>query len=245
MPIYTYVKVQPQPYRKAISAVSTLFVFAGLSLITWVAYPIVAFELFYAPRFISLIQPIPEMVISEAMENKILGDSIAKNPNMVAEAGVDYTKASTWFPKATVQKLDSDVTAYTLSIPKLGIDNAQVRIGSEDLSKSLIHWGGSVLPGEYGNTIIFGHSTLIWLYNPKNYTSIFSKLPDLNRGDDIYFTVKNATYRYQVFDMRVVSPESLEVLEQKYDDAYVTLITCVPQGTYLKRLVVKARLVKF
>ena len=62
---------------------------------------------------------------------------------------------------------------------------------------------------------------------------------------NIYFTVKNVTYRYQVVDMRVVSPDDVQVLEQTYDDAYASLITCVPQGTYAERLIVKTRLVKF
>lgn len=243
MAIYTYVKQKPQPYRKIISVISTFFVFSGLSLIGWVAYPILAFEIFYAPRFVGLVQPVPESVIAEAMENKVLG--AATNNNPVVEAGVDYTKASTWFPKASPQKLDNAVSSYALTIPKLNIQNATVNVGSEDLNKSLIHWGGSAIPGEYGTSIIFGHSTLVWLYNPKNYLSIFSKLPDLNNGDDIYFTVGAATYRYKVIDMRVVSPEDISVLEQQFDDSYATLITCVPQGTYLKRLVVKARLVKF
>ncbi|OGG15018.1 hypothetical protein A2773_02020 [Candidatus Gottesmanbacteria bacterium RIFCSPHIGHO2_01_FULL_39_10] len=243
MVLYSYIKQRPQPYRQVLSAISTLFVFGGLSLIGWVAYPILAFEIFYAPRFMNIIKPYSDTIISEAMENKILGASISEG--FSAEAGVDYTRASTWFPKASPQVLNSKVSSYLVSIPKLKIENATSRVGSEELSKSLIHWGGSPLPGEYGTSIIFGHSSLVWLYDPKDYLKIFSKLPELNRGDDIYFTVDKATYRYQVEEMKVVSPEDLSVLEQKYDDAYVTLITCVPPGTYLKRLVVKARMVKF
>lgn len=242
--IYRYVKEKPRPYRKLFSMVSTMMVFSGLTLIGWVAYPIFAFELFYAPRFISLTRPIPEVAISEALENKVLGASTSDTQTALA-AGVDYTRASNWFPKASPQKLVTSVSSYSLSIPKLGINDAIVSVGSDDLSKSLIHWAGSAMPGEYGNSIIFGHSTLVWLYNPKNYLTIFSKLPDLNVGDDLYFTVGNVTYRYQVDDMRVISPDDVSILEQKYDYPYVTLITCVPQGTYLKRLVVRSKLVKF
>lgn len=243
MAIYSYVKQQPQPYRKFLSVISTFFVFGGLSLIGWVAYPILAFELFYAPRFLGLVKPIPETIISEALENKVLGST--SQSSFGAEAGVDYTRASTWFPKASPQKLDSSINSYFITIPRLKIDNALAQVGSEDLNKSLIHWGGSAIPGDYGTAVVFGHSSLVWLYNPKDYYTIFSKLPELNLGDDIYFNVGNATYRYKVEEMRVTSPDDLSVLEQKYDDRYVTLITCVPPGTYLKRLVVKARMVKF
>ena len=244
MAIYCYVKEKPRYHKRLLSVVSTLFVFSGLSIIAWVAYPILAFELWYAPKFMGLVRPIPETVVASAMENSILGQS-DDNYAVVHASDVDYTKASNWFPKASVKKLEYTFSSYKVSIPKLGIENALALEGSEDLDKSLIHWSGSAQPGEYGSVIIFGHSTIPWLYNPKDYHTIFSKLPDLVRGDDILLTAQNATYRYQVIDMRIVSPQDLTVLEQKYDDAYVTLITCVPPGTYLKRLVVRAKLVKF
>jgi len=38
--------------------------------------------------------------------------------------------------------------------------------------------------------------------------------------------------------------DKISVLEQKYDASYLTLVTCVPPGTYWKRLVVKAKLVQ-
>ncbi|MBI2611816.1 sortase [Candidatus Gottesmanbacteria bacterium] len=245
MALYYYVKKTSLPRRRILSIASTLFVFSGLSVITWVIYPILAFELFYAPKFIGLVRPIPETIISEAMENAILGSG-DERANAVYASDVDYTKASNWFPKVSPKKLEYTFGSYKVSIPKLSIENALSIVGSEDLSKSLIHWAGSAQPGEYGSAIIFGHSTIPWLYNPKDYKSIFSKLPDLVRGDEIILTANNnVSYKYIVEDMRIVSPDDVSVLEQKYDDSYVTLITCVPPGTYLKRLVVTGRLSKF
>ena len=40
-----------------------------------------------------------------------------------------------------------------------------------------------------------------------------------------------------------VAPTDLSVLEQRYDGRYLTLVTCSPPGTYLRRLIVKARIV--
>jgi sortase A len=40
----------------------------------------------------------------------------------------------------------------------------------------------------------------------------------------------------------VVDPNDFGVLDQDKDGSYLTLITCTPPGTYLKRLVVKAKL---
>jgi len=42
--------------------------------------------------------------------------------------------------------------------------------------------------------------------------------------------------------MYEVQPTDLSVLEQRFDGRYLTLITCTPPGTYLRRLVVVAQI---
>ena len=134
------------------------------------------------------------------------------------------------------------VNTYTLSIPKLKIEDALVTISGDDLHASLVHYGGTGLPGQYGKTVVFGHSTLPQFYSPKSYTSIFSLLPTLKVGDDIEITYDGVTYKYTIFEMVVLDPTDLTVLEQRFDDSYLTLVTCVPPGTYWKRLNVRAKL---
>ena len=156
----------------------------------------------------------------------------------------DYTRASLWFPGLgkTGDFSTLSVKDYSLSIPKLNIKEAKVIVGAEDLSKSLIHYLPKSLPGEYGNVAIFGHSTLPQLYSSKDYKSIFTYLPSLENGDEIKIKVNDISYEYVVYDMFVVDPDEISVLEQQKDGSFLTLITCVPPGTYLKRLVVKAKL---
>ena len=134
------------------------------------------------------------------------------------------------------------VKEYELSIPKLNIKKAKVSVGGDDLTKSLIHYLPQSLPGEYGNVAIFGHSTLPQLYSSKDYKSIFTYLPSLEQGDVIKVKIGDIEYQYQVYDMFVVDPDEVSVLEQQKDGSYLTLITCVPPGTYISRLVVKAKL---
>lgn len=234
MALYSYVKVKHSRRKKIASLVSLILIFSGSSILIWVLYPILAFELFYSPKFVKLISPVSPEIIQQSQ--------IFEYSQVLGTTNTDFTKASVWFPKAINIKLAVSTSSYNLSIPKLRINNATVMVGGEDLSKSLIHFTGPQ-PGNYGNPVIFGHSTIPWLYNPQDYKTIFSKLPDLERGDDIFITSDNITYRYQVIDMRVTSPDDLTVLEQNYDSAYITLVTCVPPGTYLKRLVVKGKLV--
>lgn len=233
MALYSYAKIKFPRIKRVTPVVSAICIFSGIALLSWVIYPILEFELFYAPRFGSLVKPIPATIVKNTIANNM--------PSVLGAENIDYTKASVWFPKAHNLKLDITTASYTLDIPKLNIDKATVLVGGEDLTKSLIHFTGPI-PGNYGNPVIFGHSTLIWFYNPKDYKTIFSKLPELKINDDIFVTVDNITYKYKIYDMKVVSPEDLSVLEQNYDDAYITLVTCVPPGTYFKRLVVRGKL---
>jgi len=157
-----------------------------------------------------------------------------------------YNNYKNWFPSAPpLPPRESKITHYNISVPKLKIENAVVAIGGEDLSESLIQYPGTALPGEYGNTVIFGHSVLPQFYNPKNYKTIFSTLPTLKEGDEILVDFDGIRYRYLVVKMVEVSPNDVSVLEQRYDGEYLSLVTCVPPGTYLRRLIVKARLVPF
>jgi sortase A len=233
MAIYSYRKKVPSPTRKVIKILSIISIFTGCFILFWVLYPIVSFELYYAPKFGTLLRPIPNDVIKEAFSTELF--------QMLGTAA-DFTKASAWFPSAATTPQMASLTTYTLSIPKLNIDNVTVTVGNDDLSRSLVHFTGP-LPGNVGNPVIFGHSTIVWLYNPEDYKTIFTKLPELVRGDDILVTVDKITYKYQVTDMHVTSAEDLSVLTQEYDNAYITLITCVPPGTYMKRLIVKGKLV--
>ena len=115
-------------------------------------------------------------------------------------------------------------------------------MGTDDLSKSLIQWGGATLPGQRGTVIIFGHSILPQFFNPQDYKSIFSTLHTLEKGDKILIGLDGIEYQYQIFGMEIIDPSDVSLLEQKTDDAYLYLITCTPPGTYWKRLVVKAKL---
>ncbi len=237
MPLYSYAKRKVYLTKKIISVLSILFMVIGIGILSWTLYPIISYELVYGQKFNELVRPAPVDFIRQTI--------VAKIPQVLGIENSDFTKASVWFPRALNIKLTSNtasVNSYTLDVPKVGIMEADVKVGSDDLSKSLIHFTGP-LPGNFGNPVIFGHSTLLWFYDPKNYKSIFSKLPELDIDDDIFVHLDNITYRYKVYEMKVVSPETVSVLDQDYTQATITLVTCVPPGTYFKRLIVRGKLV--
>ena len=158
-----------------------------------------------------------------------------------AQESTDFTKAGNWFPQNPSRKMVTPVDSYLLSIPRLRITNALVKIGTDDLTKNLIHYGGTGLPGKYGNAVIFGHSVLPQFFDPANYLTIFSLLPTLKEGDDIFIKFDGVDYRYTVESKLITSAEDVSGLEQRFDDSYLTLVTCFPPGTYLKRLWLTAR----
>ncbi len=206
---------------------SLLAVITGLALVISVFWPILSYELTNFRFTQRLITPLASQ-----------GTTLGK------EASIDYTNVKSWFPTAPVLPPQSSrITHYSLSIPKLGIEEAVAKIGGEDLMESLIHYPGTSLPGQYGNAVVFGHSVLPQFFDPKNYKTIFSTLPKLEEGDEIMVAFDGITYRYRVKKIIEVSPEDVSVLEQRYDSQWLSLITCVPPGTYLRRLVVQAQLV--
>lgn len=244
MPIYKYVKSYPgvgeEIPRKKIDSkkIALPMVIIGLFFLANAAYPIISYQLFVAPRFSSiLVSPTTEAqaAVDFGTVPKVLGNEIEL---------LDLTKAENWFPDAGATFVEKEDYAYKLSIPKLKIDNAYVSVGGEDLKTSLIQYPGTAVPGKFGNTVIFGHSVLPQFFNPKSYITIFSTLPTLQVKDEILISYNGVGYKYSIEKMIEVAPNDISILAQRYDDSYLTLITCVPPGTYLRRLIIRARLAK-
>jgi len=243
MVLYTYKKEYKSLKKKIINYLSISAILFGIALLFWAFYPVLSFEL-YSKFFIknSYSSPIPLTQIninSTSSETSILGLDTTQNNN------IDLTRASLWFPKTQESKKIKQkifIKEYLLDLPKLNITDAKVIVGGEDLTKSLIHYLPNSLPGEKGNVVIFGHSTLPQLYDTKDYKTIFTYLPSLENGDIIRIKIGEDNYDYKIFEMFVIKPDKTSVLEQVKDASYLTLITCVPPGTYWNRLVVRAKL---
>lgn len=210
-----------------------MFVVLGLFLVLSTLWPILHYE-FYSVRWqqTKLLSPVTENV------SRIQGTS-TDGPSPLT-----LTDANNWFiGDPNLPEVSSKVKYYNLTIPALKIKDSIVEIGGNDLSKHIIHYSGTALPGREGNAVIFGHSSLPQFYSPSNYLTIFTKLPSLVGGDKIYIDYDGITYTYRVEEMFEVGPTDIQVLEQHYDNSFLTLVTCVPPGTFFRRLIVRARLV--
>ena len=230
--MYRYVKTYPKkPFRKPI-IVSYILMLLGVGVIGWTLWPIASFFVYDQVMFAKTVSPVEDAGVRPVAPVAYAAAENNNDPN-------------TWFPTAPQKKVVAPVNSYSLSIPSLNLKDATVVIAGDDLGKSLIHYGGTGLPGEYGNAVIFGHSTLPQLFRgTQDYHAVFATLPTIKIGSDIQIVYDGVTYQYKVYDKVVVEPTDLTPLEQRFDDSYLTLVTCVPPGTYMYRMNVKAKLVR-
>lgn len=226
---------KPRPVAKTFSFV---FIGLGVASLSIVLLPLLDWQFQYNFLFGqgNLAVPLPR---AKVVQPEVLPNVFANS--VLNLSGVDYTNARNWFPENPNTKTKDILPVYLLSIPKLGITKAQVSSVSDDLAKNLVHYGGTGIPGKPGNAVIFGHSTLPQLFNPKDYKAIFATIHTMKVGDDIIIDYDNVTYTYTISNIQIVDPDNVSVLSQQYDDSYLTVITCTPPGTYWKRLVIKAK----
>lgn len=259
----------PAAVRWGAALVPVVFILVGIGLVGSAVWPIANYyiqSMAATTQTAQLIAPVPQEKILDVVplvvadgpaEGLVAGDSIDEGSNeldpIVVDAKLDYTNLNNWFSNNTLpfvqgpELSDENITEYRLDIPKVEIINAVVKVGTDDLNKNLIQYQGTAMPGKSGAPVIFGHSILRQFYNPKEtnprrYMSIFSKIMTLQKGDRIYLTVNGAQYTYVVEDKTEVQPTDTYILAQRYDLKQLKLVTCVPEGTYLRRGVVTARL---
>ena len=230
---FYYKKNAQKNLKKYFRLTSYFFLLVGISIIVYTLFPIISWQIYFQPVFASqnIMLSIPRANIAELAKNSM--DT------------TDYTKAENWFknfnPNSN-QKDQTNTPFYAISIPKIKIEEAIVSTIDNNLEKHLVNYQGTGIPGKNGNAVIFGHSTLPQLFNPKDYKTIFANTYKLKDGDIIYAIVNGVTYTYKVFKTIIVDPSDSSALVQDYDNSYLTIVTCTPPGTTWKRLIVKARL---
>ena len=136
----------------------------------------------------------------------------------------------------------------SILIPKLVInapiqylDTLDDETMKNKLKEGVVHYPNTAMPGQKGNVFIFGHSSYYW-WDWSEYNSIFANLEKISLGDEILLKSQGKILIYRVVNTKVVESNDLSVLEQK-SDYKLTLMTCTPLGTDLKRFIVEAELV--
>ncbi len=107
-------------------------------------------------------------------------------------------------------------------------------ISKDDLKRGVGRHLGSALPNpDKGNVVISGHR---WIPGRNPAYSAFRHVDKLEIGDKVSLFQGGKEYVYKVRESKTVSADAVEILEQT-ETPQLTLYTCTPLFTALKRLV--------
>ncbi len=136
---------------------------------------------------------------------------------------------------------------FSIIIPKINANAKVIRNVNpyepkeyqKALTLGVAHASGTATPDQSGNVFIFAHSATNW-YQANQYNAVFYLLNKLEAGDSIVVYFDNIPYNYSVSEIKLVSSKDINYLSSNLNTNQLTLMTCWPPGTTLKRLVVVA-----
>ncbi|MBS9775183.1 sortase [Candidatus Gracilibacteria bacterium] len=155
--------------------------------------------------------------------------------------------------------MDIEITPYEnrVVIPKIGknvplIDIKNRTLNNEgeldnifmkELEKGIVRYPGSAVPGEIGNTFIFGHSSNFpWMEG--DYNDVFATLGNIEMGDEVIVYYNQKKYIYKITEKQVITPGDVSVLNRNHNKKEISIMTCWPIGTTYNRLLVTGELIE-
>jgi len=112
---------------------------------------------------------------------------------------------------------------------------------NQALNQGVIIYPGSALPGQNGEVLLSGHSsTYPWIKT--EYGQVFALLDRLEAGNTVSLVYDNLQYDYRIIQKEVLPPNA--VVLSAAQEPTLTLVTCWPIGTTLKRLVIRGELIR-
>ena len=181
---------------------------------------------------------------------------VAGSPEEQLRQGLSLNKDSPYIKKGllaqafnikSVEILTPMDPDFSIVIPKIGanakvlsnIDASDENIYLNALNKGVAHTLGTAFPGEGGHIFLFAHST-DYFWNISSYNAIFYLLYKLEKNDEVNIFYKGQRYVYRVIGQEIVDPSQVQYLTRKTNREFLTLQTCWPPGTTLKRLLIFA-----
>lgn len=129
----------------------------------------------------------------------------------------------------------------SIEIPKIDVD-LPIYHGTSDevLQVGIGHIQGTSLPigGENTHCVLSGHRGLPG-------SKLFTRLDEMEEGDLFFLQVLGETLAYKVYNIQVVEPDDVSVMEIQAGRDDCSLITCTPYGLNTHRLVVTGERVPY
>lgn len=197
-------------------------------------------------------QPVKEELIYfvniSTQKKFIVADDIKQGPSLNKDGPyIEKGLLAQAFKIKQVEILTPVDPNFSIVIPKIGanaivqpnIDAAIENIYLDALNKGVAQALGTAFPGEGGHIFLFAHST-DYFWNVGSYNAIFYLLYKLQKNDEVNLFYKGQRYVYRVIGSEVVDPSQVQYLTRKTNREFLTLQTCWPPGTTLKRLLIFA-----
>ncbi len=225
-------------------------------LATSVVLFILFFFLFNASAYFQIAKTSLFEIANIAQENMTEKYSQPEEPNEqeLIALSKDPTEQKQQFPelnlditppdnRLVIPKINKDIPIVEVNTSNL-IENNWTKLDDdilEALKNGVVRYPGTAMPGEEGNTFITGHSSY-YFWDDGNYKDVFALLPQLEVGDQVVIYYNQEKYTYQIKEKKEVAPSEVDVLSQTPGVSELTLMTCTPVGTNLKRLILVAEL---
>ena len=176
--------------------------------------------------------------------------------NLATKAGISNLGTAYSYDPVTKAKkeilVDKEYSKnMSLSISSVGIAGVRItpnvesqeeKVYNEYLKNGLAHFKGTPLPGDGGNSFIYGHSAIQSFFSGHKdlAETIFTRLEDIEVGDSILIEKDGNILKYKAKQKKIVEPDDFSILTSKNEKETVTLMTCWPLGIGSKRLIVVA-----
>ncbi len=215
--------------------IGNFLIFSSLFIIAKTFYQPIAAEIRYFAD---------KRMNKEYVVGSTAGEAVIKRDFSVGAAKGSLAKAAAEKKVEVLVPVDPE---YSIVIPKIAA-NARVlsNINPVDeneyltaLQSGVAHAAGTAFPGENGHIFLFAHST-DYIWNVGSYNAVFYLLYKLEAGDEINIFYKGKRHVYSVTGKQLVDPTQVEYLTRKTNKEFITLQTCWPPGTTLKRMLVFA-----
>ena len=136
-----------------------------------------------------------------------------------------------------------EIQKLGLEVPLVFAESIAIKDMKQDLKSGAVVYPGSNLPGQTGKLIVLGHSSPPgW---PKiRYDWVFSKLGNLQLGDEVLINFNRHQYRYQITN-KIFLDKGQQIPENNQDSSeqFLYLVTCWPPGKDFKRLVIESEVI--
>lgn len=222
-------------------ATSTAIFMVAFIAINWSAYSEIALHWYRESTGVNELSPLNEYAEDDKVEQAVAAvDSslFAVEHFSVPPIDIEVAPPST---RIIIPRINKNVPIVNVNDDRLlqrdwaGLEQDM----QEALKGGVVHYPGTPWFNQSGNVVLTGHSSY-YPWDPGRFKDVFALLHQVEVGDEIIAFHDQKKYKYVVDEIKVVLPSQINVLGDSGDDR-LTLITCTPIGTNLKRLIVIAK----